>query len=504
MRFASWLTLVTAVPAVALAILGGCEVVADLGRYGSSPLPDRPDPPDACNACGSRCCAQGSTCLGTEGAGTCSDDIVEVSAGTESSCAVLADGSLWCWGGNQFGTLGVEPEGDSSCVNGGVSVACRPKPVRVPGLSDVAHVSAGEYFVCAIKRDSSVWCWGKNAKGVLGHEAGTSGDRPCPVSLEPDAGSEPCNPTPQRVADLRALEVSSGALHVCALQLDGAVACWGTNKEWELGEPSAAVSERATPRVIPSIPPSVHVATGQSWHSCAIAADGGAVWCWGNASHGELGHPQELDKDCKEGCLPMPVSTAAIGEDGGAMYQPFEGATEVRAGFLFSCARHRSGQVFCWGDESIGTVGGPTDGGIQRAPVAIAGLSNAQTIDARFQHACALLEDGSVRCWGDNTLGSLGIGNIAGERCMPENSGTRQTCQRVPQAVLSNGAMAGITTGVASTFAWSDDRRSIWGWGSNDPARLGHTPRTQDDLTNCNDQLRSLCNPFPRRVIPFP
>ena len=500
----------TFAPVAAFAVLGGCEVMADLGRYdvvtnAPDAMPDAAPPPDAC-ACGTRCCSAGSACLDNRGEGICEHDVAELSAGGESACALLANGTLWCWGGNQFGTLGVGPAGDEQCVAANVPVACRYRPVQVEGLNDVAHVSEGQLITCAIKRDNSVWCWGKNEHGELGHQPGSNGDRTCTVNLDASSAAFPCNPIPKQVPGVSALEVTAGAFHVCAVQTDHSVACWGWNDRAELGDPDTGPAGRSEPRVIRGLPPIAHVATGLNVkHSCAVALEGGGVWCWGDDPSGQLGIPSELDQVCADGTpcsfIPRQVTTGVVLGDASA-YVPFEGAIDVRTGFLFSCALRSSGVVWCWGDSGYGTLGLPADAsGPQRSPIAIGGLPPVRKLDARFQHVCALVEGGATWCWGDNYLGEIGVGTTVGEVCLGI---PKQTCRPSPERALRNGTNIAVATGISTSFSLSDDHRTIWAWGTNDTGRLAHSPIPGQDNLNCADNLQSVCNPYPTAIGGFP
>ncbi|MFN7003902.1 MAG: RCC1 domain-containing protein [Roseinatronobacter sp.] len=133
--------------------------------------------------------------------------IVQISAGGYHTCALDADGDVWCWGLNFLGQLGDGTEID------------RPLPVRVPGLQNVQQIAAGKYHTCAIRANNRISCWGYNLFGQLGD--GTINRHPSPVVVPNLAG----------VAQL-----SLGEMHSCARLNSGTLRCWGNNQFGSLGD----------------------------------------------------------------------------------------------------------------------------------------------------------------------------------------------------------------------------------------------------------------------------
>ncbi len=469
-------------PVATLSSLYGCEYVTNVGYYslGGDGGPD------------GNVCPDGGACA--------SPAIVEVASGVEGACAVLDDGSLWCWGGNQYGSVGVGPEGDDACVFNGMAVACRYQAVKVPGVHDVVHVAGGLQFTCAIERDASVWCWGRNDKGLLGHEPGTLGDHTCASTLDGGEPSSVCNEVPHKVEGVSAVEIATGVYHSCALDGDGGVSCWGNNQYGGLGTrdiPDAS----ATPHTISGIPRMSHIAIGLSAHSCAIAANDGEVWCWGPNDYGELGHPTSLDHDLNgtASFVPLPVVTT----DEHDASTPLTGVTSVKPAYIYTCAL-TSGDVLCWGSNDFGTLGSSftSDSGVSFSPAQVTRLGVASSIDARFEQACALVDDGGVSCWGSNVVGELGMGSIeTGERC---RSSANTPCRTTPVTIPTLSDISAIAVGSGTAFALSKDHHTLWAWGDNDTARLGHPPRTTGDLTLCGDFTHSVCNAAPRLVPGLP
>jgi alpha-tubulin suppressor-like RCC1 family protein len=296
---------------------------------------------------------------------------VAVSAGNHHTCAVLSDGTVRCWGDNRVGQLGngTDGWGNSSSL-----------PVTVSGISNAVAVSAGYLHSCAVLRDGTVRCWGYNSSGQLGNGSYTDSNLPVVVS-----------------GISNAVAVSTGGSdfgsHTCALLSDGTIRCWGYNGSGQLGNGTNTGSN--LPVVVSGISNAVTVSVGRD-HTCALLRDG-AVRCWGYNYYGQLGNGTDTDTN-----LPSTVSG-------------INNAIGVSAGYLHTCAVLRDGTVRCWGDNSNGQLGNGTNTD-SNLPVTVSGISNAVAVSAggggsdRGSHTCALLNDGTVRCWGRNSGGQLGNG----------------------------------------------------------------------------------------------
>jgi len=136
--------------------------------------------------------------------------IVEIAIGWGHACARADNGSVWCWGRNDHGTLG-----------DGSAVFFATLPVEVRGLGqNVVQLASNASHTCARKDDGTLWCWGSNYEGQLGD--GTTTDRAMPVQVQ----------LPTRV---RQVAVSSED-RTCAVLDDGTAWCWGNNDGCELGD----------------------------------------------------------------------------------------------------------------------------------------------------------------------------------------------------------------------------------------------------------------------------
>lgn len=288
--------------------------------------------------------------------------VVEMGSGDEYSCARAPDGSggeeVLCFGVNWTGQLGVP--GDFGY----------PRGTRLPGLSDVAQVATGGYSGCAVRNDGTVTCWGRRF-----------------FDTTTRSGPE------DRVGLSGVSAVSISYEHGCALLDTGAVQCWGQNDSGELGDGTQVPT--ATPVDVVGLDgvsaSAVQVATGvansPAAFSCALLS-GGAVQCWGNNGEGQLGTGDTVDS-----LTPVTVT----GLDGSSP------VAEIALGSQSACARLQTGAVQCWGAFNG-----------QLVPTEVVGLDGVSTktmgLSLGSGHACVLLDTGAVWCWGSNSWGQLGDG----------------------------------------------------------------------------------------------
>ena len=180
-----------------------------------------------------------------------------LAAGGTHTCAIVAGGKVVCWGHNETGQIG-----DGTKID-------RPSPTAVVGLSGVVQLSAVYRHTCALKTGGSVACWGKNTYNQSG-KWGTSADQTTPVIV---AG----------VGGIAAIGL--GGHHSCAIQMGGAVLCWGYNEDAALGNGTKVY--QAAPVAVQGLKDAVVV--GNGWlHSCAIHATG-SLSCWGDGGYGQIG-----------------------------------------------------------------------------------------------------------------------------------------------------------------------------------------------------------------------
>ena len=328
-------------------------------------------------------------------AGLC---VVALAAGGNHACALLADHSVRCWGQNAFGELG------SGVLDGGrVIPGQTPTPTPVPGVTGAAQIAAGGYgnglgVSCAVGGATAsapapaptpgdggsgeTVCWGSNASGMLGLGA--------PTDAAPPAQSI----APLLLALPGVQQLALGGFFGCALVAGGSVSCWGDNSEGELGRALEAGSYDPTPMPVPLPGPATAVAAGKN-HACALMADR-SVACWGAADHGAIGTLVDA------GVTTPRVVTGLT-------------ATALAAGEVSTCAITAAGAVACWGGNQGGQLGrgDASAAAVDPTPqlVALPAGLTALHIASAVGNTCALLSDHTVWCWGDNAYGELGTGS---------------------------------------------------------------------------------------------
>ena len=300
-----------------------------------------------------------------------------IDAGSFHTCARLQDGTLRCWGMNDSGQLG-----DGTTTNA-------LTPVAVAGVAGAAAVSGGGFHTCARFPDGTLECWGRNDSGQLGDPATTTFS----------------SATPVRVTGITsAASMTAGGFHTCALLGDGTVQCWGENDFGQLGNgtsdpvPGSPTTVNPTPVAVSGITSAVAVSAG-GWHTCALLRDG-TIQCWGQNTYGQLGDGSPITRPAP-GRSSTPVTVTGITT-----------AIAIEAGIFHTCARLADGTLRCWGRNDEGRLGNGTTAD-SSTPTIVSGIAPAAAAPGA-EHACALLQDGTVRCWGDNNWGQLGNGSPAG------------------------------------------------------------------------------------------
>ena len=349
-----------------------------------------------------------------------------LSTGSTHTCALTSGGAAYCWGYNANGQLGNGATADS------------PVPVAVAGNLSFSALSPGYWATCGIATGSAAYCWGQNVSGLFGDGTGNNSLTPVPaasglsVSVLTQGDQHTCglngaggpycwgwnrygqlgngsttdSPVPVAVSGgltFSTISTSGPADHSCGLTGSGAAYCWGLNSAGQIGGPTSALCKLplSTTATVPCALVPVAVAGGLNFvavstgysHTCGVTA-GGAAYCWGDNSVGELGDGTTTNRA-------SPVAVA-----GGLSF------SAISAGTRFSCGLATSGAVYCWGENTHGQLGDGTN--IARAnPTAVSGGISFSLVRTGSHHSCGISTTGTAYCWGANLHSQLGDGATA-------------------------------------------------------------------------------------------
>lgn len=448
------------------------------------------------------------------------DVITQFVTGGYNSCIINSAGALKCWGANnQWKQLG------NPAYNGDMGT-----PVIATGMeSGVISASIGNGFICAIKNDGGIYCWGLDyylsyqepyewvlqpvpilIDTILGaKEIKSSGDHSCVRTAEDQLmcwGSD--QQYPGLVTGINNVEdFSLGESQTCAITRPTEtepqkIYCWGgsTFDEWE-----------TTPVISGETSTPLKVAAGKE-HTCMILEVGGvrSVYCMGSNQEGQVGtgsfdyvsEPSPVAGT--EGALAISagefhsnvvLDSGLIKSWGGNTFGQLgngfffrrqlpihldttlfpEGLLDVVSGENHTCALTTTGAVKCWGGNLHGQLGNGTVGGFVEVPVQAVGLeSGVSQLSSGTYHTCALLDTGEVKCWGYNVAGLLGTGH-------PDNSDEKLPTPAF--VILGTGGehLTGVTQidcGSWHTCALLVDG-SVSCWGANDVGQLGSPVPTE-------------------------
>jgi alpha-tubulin suppressor-like RCC1 family protein len=282
----------------------------------------------------------------------------------QRGCVVQKNGNVKCWG---RALLGNGLSNDSASA------------LSITGLGIPAiKVAMTAYVTCARLQDDSAWCWGSSPDGMLGSQNATY-----------------LSPVAMMALGNTVVDISVGTHHGCAVVLSGGVKCWGAGSDGELGNNQTSASI-APVDVIGLADKAVAVSVGGVF-GCALLATG-AVQCWGQNNSGQLGDGTETTSWTATKPVPGIMNAVALATGG-----------------AHTCVLTGAGGVKCWGDDAYGELGDNFyDGGsdpVSLVPVDVVGLSSGVTaITAYGFSTCAVLSNGSLKCWGRNLYGSLGDG----------------------------------------------------------------------------------------------
>ncbi len=360
-----------------------------------------------------------------------SDDIASFALGETHGCAIVSS-SIRCWGSGSNGSLGsIAPLNtlslDPVAVQTVSTTGWTPLEVSVSKSSGPSGGSS-----CAVFEEDStgikrIACWGFGTSGQIGSYGSTSTSRPdtvnSPVYWEwgqgavgSPADSDSLASSPYDVAEV---SIDPNGRFGCARSNQGHVKCWGYNDKGQLGHGNITTASDGVNEMgsnLAFVPLGSNRSASQisvgAQHACALL-DNNSVKCWGSNSYGVTG--QE-------------TSTGSIGDEEGEMGDNLptidlgsgRTATQISSGSYHTCALLDDSSVKCWGRNSNGQLGignssnigdGENEMGDHMSSVDLGTGRTAISIISGGYHSCAILDSGVLKCWGHNSNGQLGQGH---------------------------------------------------------------------------------------------
>jgi alpha-tubulin suppressor-like RCC1 family protein len=370
--------------------------------------------------------------------------------------SVRTNGTMWGWGINNVGQLGL---GD---------VISRSSPVQIGTLTNWKDISAGRSYTMAIKTDGTMWGWGLNNNNQLGNASGIS------------------HSSPVQIGTRTWTVVSAGVIHTAAIRSDGTLWAWGNGASGQLGQGN--VSSFNSPVQVGTLTGWTDVAAGPSM---TMAVRGGALWSWGLNSNGQLG----LLRDRSRPNYVVPtttfrdISAGSVYFVGIASNQTLWGWGTNTNGQLglndtvnrsspvqistrtwnkisvggangASIAISTDGTLWSWGSNAGGELGSNLSTLVLRSsPVQVGTLNDWKEIDMGGNHVVSIKTDGTLWTWGNATsAGQLGLNDTV-SRSSPVQLGTDTNW-------LSATASLNYTVALKTSG-------TLWTWGLNSSGQLG-------------------------------
>ena len=372
-----------------------------------------------------------------------------LSTGSSHTCAILDDGTVLCWGDGSHGRLGY---GNTTDIGDTESPAAAGTVDLGEGRTATA-ISAGSSHTCAVLDDGTVLCWGYYSGGALGHPYPTG-----PGQFPTDIGDDetPASAGPVDIGTGRtATAIAADGGTTCAILDDASLRCWGAR----FSNPATWIGDDETPGSVPPVDfgpgRTATAVTIGGGHTCAVLDDG-TVRCWGTDNgSGELGYPgvtEVIGDDESPGSMgPVDIGAGRT-------------ATSISASSTTTCVVLDDGGTRCWGFHEYGALGNPNINeaiGDDETPgskpvIRLGPQRTATAVAAGTFRACALLDNGRLRCWGLNFDGQLGYGNtdLIGDDEHPNTAGPVELGGLVSIAPSAPSPLATVTGPNQVTVTW--------------------------------------------------
>ncbi|MEQ1553008.1 MAG: T9SS type A sorting domain-containing protein [Ferruginibacter sp.] len=334
-----------------------------------------------------------------------------IASGSYHNIAIKNDGTLWAWGSNASGQLGI---GSTIGINSYETV-----PKQIGTATNWQSINSSNENSFAIKTDGTLWAWGGNVSGELGLGDNTNKNIPIQVGTSTNWQN-----------------VAAGGSHTIALKTDGTIWTWGTNFNGQLGNGNNLASN--IPIQIGSATDWKTIAVG-STHSLAIKLDG-TLWVWGNNINGQLGLGNNVSSN-----IPIKLGIATDWKN-------------IAAGNGYTVAVKTDATLWIWGRNDQAQLGNGTFVDTNTPFQLLTNVAFQSINDIGIGHTIIIKTDGKLWAWGNNNSWQLGLGNNA-TITTPIQSGTINTWST-------------ISSGYGCSFAIKADG-SLWAWGGNGYGSIG-------------------------------
>lgn len=362
------------------------------------------------------------------------NDWSAIATGGNHTIALKSNGSLWAWGRNDYGQLGINQD-----------PALTPyiiSPAQVGTDNDWVAIATGGDLTVALKSGGTLWTWGRNDYGQLG--------------INQDPALTPYIVSPAQVGtDIDWTSIATGGYHTIALKSNGSLWAWGFNFHGQLGD-NTNIDKWFPVRETHNDIDWTSITAG-GYHTLALKSNG-SLWAWGMNWNGQLGDNTIVNKS----------SPTRINDD--------IDWTSVAAGAFHSMAIKSNGSLWSWGLNSSGQLGDNSK--VTRlSPVNIGIDLDWALISPGGDYSSAIKSDGGLWSWGSNIYGQLGVGSEA-EGLIPtainnppivNAGGTYSTVEGV--AIVLDGTGSSDADGTIILYEWDIDNDGSYDYSNASPTQ---------------------------------
>lgn len=390
--------------------------------------------------------------------------VLSVATRGQFVCALLSDQSVKCWGLNDHGQLG---QGDM------IQRGSKPNEMGEMlkgidfGKEKVTAISVGSSHACVLLQNQTVKCWGQNYYGQLGlGDTEDRGDQPNEMGEALPAVD---------LGEVKPIAISVGGGHSCVLLQNQTVKCWGNNLSGQLGlkdneyrgDQRGEMGSKLLSVDLGKDNKAIALSAGDT-HNCVLLSDQN-IKCWGGNYYGQLGLGDKMNRGDHIGEMGDGLPNVDLGKK--------LKAVSVSAGGKHTCVLLNDHTVKCWGRNYYGQLGqGDTNDrgdktrlGNNLKPVDLGLDKKALAVSAGFQHTCSILNDQTVKCWGDNIYGTLGQGDDIDRGGLANQMGSNLKAVVVEVGLFTQF----VSVGYEVTCVGLKPVGQIKCWGNNNFGQLG-------------------------------